>query len=70
MRDAFVFCASLLGLLLIPRIATTQTVPGDVTFEVPINLTWFNLQITRIDVTCSIFTDALANTRTIRGTPV
>ena len=56
--------------LLFPAIARAQTIPGDVTFEVPLNLTRLAADITKIDVSCGIESSALGNTRLIRGQPV
>ncbi|MDH4152375.1 MAG: hypothetical protein OEV01_01180 [Nitrospira sp.] len=38
--------------------ANAQTIPGDVTFEVPLNLTRLTSDITKVRVECSITSDA------------
>ena len=53
--------------LALPAAAQDTPVPGDVTFEVPLNLTRLAPDITRVAVWCSISTSALANPRIIRG---
>lgn len=53
--------------LAIAGTAAAQTAPGDVTFEVPINLTRLAVDITQIDVTCTIKSDAIVATRVVRG---
>jgi hypothetical protein len=59
--------AALTGCLLLAGTAAAQTIPGDVTFEVPINLTRLAADITKIDVTCTISSDAITATRVVRG---
>jgi hypothetical protein len=50
-------------MLLLPSVTRAQTIPGDVTFEVPLNLTQLWAEITKVDVTCVISSDALVGTR-------
>lgn len=56
-----------MGVLFSPDLAFAQTTPDDITFEVPLNLTRLASDITQIDVTCSILSDAIGTTRVIRG---
>ncbi len=44
-----------------------KTIPGDITFEVPLNLTRLQPDITKVNVICTIESDAFA-ARTIKGT--
>lgn len=54
--------------LFAPSLAVGQTVPGDVTFEVPINLTRLNPEISRVMITCVIYSSALVdNQRQSKG---
>jgi hypothetical protein len=50
--------------LLAPGVVQAQTIIGDVTFEVPINLTRLFGDITKVAVWCTISSDALIGTRT------
>lgn len=50
-------------MLVLPSVMQAQTIPGDVTFEVPLNLTRLWAEITKVDVTCVISSDALVGTR-------
>ncbi len=59
--------ATIVGGVALAGAAAAQTMPGDVTFEVPINLTRLAADITQIDVTCSIASDAIVATRVVRG---
>lgn len=56
--------ALLMSVLMLPGVAPAQTIPGDVTFEVPLNLTRLASEITQIDVTCYITGDGIPNPRT------
>lgn len=58
--------AAALACLLLPAPAFPQTIPGDVTFEFPVNLTRLPPEITKVQIGCSIASDAFG-TRTIRG---
>jgi hypothetical protein len=51
--------AIFLSCLLLPALGTTQSIPGDVTFVVPLNLTQLYLDITKIAVDCSITSNAI-----------
>ncbi len=58
------------SVLLAPSLAVGQTIPGDVTFEVPINLTRLDPAITRVRVVCVIYSTAIpGHDRRIRGAP-
>lgn len=60
---AFVICS-----LVFPGLIQAQTIPGDVTFEVLVNLTRPAGDITTVAVSCVISSDAIMLTRTIKGT--
>ncbi len=49
------FQAFLAVVLLAPGLAIGQTIPGDVTFEIPINLTRLDPAITKVLVHCVIY---------------
>jgi len=51
-------------MILFPGAVPAQTVIGDVTFEVPINLTRMWGEITKVAVWCTISSDTLIGTRT------
>lgn len=53
--------------VLLPGSAFAQTIPGDVTFEVPLNLTRLPGDITKVAVGCSIESEAVQGGRMIRG---
>ena len=56
-------CALAIVMFFLPGVLQAQTIPGDVTFEVPLNLTRLWGEITKVDVTCVIKSDALVGTR-------
>jgi hypothetical protein len=58
--------ATIVGGVALAGAAAAQTMPADVTFEVPINLTRLAAGITQIDVACSIASDAIVG-RVTRG---
>jgi hypothetical protein len=49
--------------ILLSQAVEAQTVPGDVTFEVPVNLTRLWGEITKVAVWCKISSEALIGTR-------
>ena len=56
--------------LILPGWASAQTIPGDVTFEVPLNLTRLAPEIRQIDITCHITGKGIAMPRAgSRGAP-
>ena len=55
----FISAALAAGMLGLCPPAWAQTIPGDVTFEVPLNLTRLDSRITQIDITCYITSDAI-----------
>lgn len=62
--------ALLMSVLLLPGFASAQTIPGDVTFEVPLNLTRLAPEIRQIDITCHITGKGIPNPRAgARGAP-
>lgn len=65
MRPPYRVVAMLAGLLLTGSVPA-QSRPGDVTFEFPVNLTRLPPEITKVQIGCSIASDALGS-RTVRG---
>lgn len=57
--------ASIVGLLLIPVIAFTQSSANTLTFDVPLNLTRLDPLISQVDVTCRVTIASLD--RSLRG---
>jgi hypothetical protein len=51
-------------------VAEGKSIPGDVTFEVPVNLTRLAGDIRTVEVSCRISSDAIMLTRTINGTTI
>lgn len=65
-----IHAALLVCALILPGFASAQTIPGDVTFEVPLNLTRLAPEITQIDITCYITGKGIPNPRAgARGAP-
>lgn len=64
-----IWLVATLGCLLFPALAGAQTVPGDVTLEVPLNLTRLAPDITKIDITCYMTSRAIVGDGSIRGAP-
>lgn len=60
-RSMFIFA---IWMILSPAAVPAQTVPGDVTFEAPINLTRMWGEITKVAVWCTISSEVLIGTRT------
>ena len=63
MRFKLALVAVAMWTILLSQAAQAQTVPGDVTFEVPLNLTRLWGEITKVAVWCKISSDALVGTR-------
>lgn len=65
-----IHAALLMCALILPGSAFAQTIPGDVTFEVPLNLTRLAPEIRQIDITCYITGEGIPNPRAgTRGAP-
>lgn len=60
------FLALIPALAMFPALAQDQPVPGDVTFVVPLNLTRLAADITQVDVTCFITSEAIPAARMTR----
>lgn len=63
MRFKLGFVVVAIWTLLFSQAVESQTVPGDVTFDVPLNLTRLWGEITKVAVFCKISSDALVGTR-------
>lgn len=63
MRFRLGLVAVAIGTLLFSQGVESQTVPGDVTFEVPLSLKQLWGEITKVAVSCKISSDALVGTR-------
>ena len=63
MRFKLGFVVVAIWTLLFSQAVESQTVPGDVTFDVPLNLTRLWGEITKVAVWCKISSDALVGTR-------
>ena len=55
--------AFLTSVLMLPGFASAQTIPGDVTFEVPLDLTRLAPEVRQIDIICYITGDGIPNPR-------